>query len=87
MLVGGRAVPKGIARIRNRSKTILEKMFKSQTSSTIACCIDIWSNASEDVTEESIYDCIDSLTPSAQKVVEIISDGVTPRQGRAVNAM
>ena len=70
---------------RDSVKRALEKMFRTQTSSTIAGCIDIWSNSSDIITKDSVFICIDSLTPSAQKVVEIISDAVTPRQNRPAN--
>jgi len=81
----GRPALRPMERTRERTRDVLEKMFQTQTSLTIAGCIDIWSNAPEHVTESAVFDCIDNLTPSAQKVVEIISDAVTPRQGRLSN--
>ena len=32
--------------------------------------------------DEAIFDCIDHLAPSAQKVVEIVAEAVAGRQGK-----
>jgi hypothetical protein len=61
-------------------------MCKTQMSGIIVGCIAMWAGDTKDVTDEAIFDCIDTLTPSAQKVVEIVSESVVPKQGRAAEA-
>jgi hypothetical protein len=67
--------------IRAIVRGVLEKLFRTQTSTVIGSCIAVWAGSSRDVSDEAIFDCIDTLTPSAQRVVEIVSEGI--KQGRA----
>ena len=62
------------ATVASRNRQVLEKMFKTQTGAVIAGCISIWASPRDGVTDEAIFESIDSLTPSAQRVVEIISE-------------
>jgi len=73
-------------KIRDRTRQVLEKMCKTQMSGIIVGCIAMWAGDTKDITDEAIFDCIDTLTPSAQKVVEIVSESVVPKQGRPVEA-
>jgi len=73
-------------------------MFTANSGAVIGSAVQVWAAHSPDIDvshpkpfdqvitkqqDEAIFDCIDTLAPSAQKVVEIISEAVTSRGGRA----
>lgn len=69
--------------IRSNVKQVLEKMFQTQISLVVSSCIAIWKESPKHISDDSIFDCIDTLTPSAQRVAEIASDSV--KQSRTDN--
>jgi hypothetical protein len=73
-------------------------MFTANSGAVIGSIVQVWAAHSPDIAvcpavkyvlgadyvqDEAIFDCIDTLAPSAQKVVEIISEAVTGRSNRA----
>jgi len=61
-------------------------MFKSHPSELMSSCVQVWAMDSSDITvscqhdelnlpqDYAIFDCIDVLTPSAQKVVDLVTE-------------
>ncbi|WWC87738.1 uncharacterized protein L201_002630 [Kwoniella dendrophila CBS 6074] len=69
-------------KIRSRVKKVLEKAFKVQPLGVITSCIHVWATNSSEITDSAIFDCLDALTPSAQRLVEIICEAVSGKSGR-----
>jgi hypothetical protein len=84
--------------IRTKARSVLDKMFTANSAAVIGSAVQVWAANSPDIAvshptqvssytdpkqDEAIFDCIDTLAPSAQKVVEIISEAVTGRGSRA----
>ncbi|WVR03947.1 hypothetical protein IAU60_000946 [Kwoniella sp. DSM 27419] len=69
--------------IRSCTRKVLERIFKVQPMGVITSCIHIWATCSSDITDAAIFDCVDALTPSAQKVVELICEAVSEKTGRS----
>ncbi|ORY25817.1 Dopey, N-terminal-domain-containing protein [Naematelia encephala] len=69
-------------KIRERARKVLEKLFKTQSAATVVSCIQVWASNSSDTSDTAVFDCIDTLTPSAQRVIEIVSESVNGRQSR-----
>ncbi|KAK8861427.1 hypothetical protein IAR55_002246 [Kwoniella newhampshirensis] len=72
-------------KIRTRARKVLEKVFKAQPAGVITSCIHVWSLCSEQVAcqDTAIFDCVDSLTPSAQKLVELLCEIVLGKSSRS----
>nr|XP_031863087.1 uncharacterized protein CI109_001565 [Kwoniella shandongensis]KAA5530159.1 hypothetical protein CI109_001565 [Kwoniella shandongensis] len=79
---GGAYKSQTLEKIGVRARKVLEKIFKAQPSSVIASCVHVWSLCSEQVTDAAIFDCVDALTPSAQRVVELLCQIVSGKSGR-----
>ncbi|KAL0242321.1 hypothetical protein I308_105950 [Cryptococcus tetragattii IND107] len=71
--------------IRGRTRKVLEKVFRASPLSVISSCVHVWSLRSEQVSDVAIFDCVDTLTPSAQNVVELVCDLVSGKSGKAVS--
>jgi hypothetical protein len=84
------------SQIRVKARSVLDKMFAANSGAVVGSVVQVWAAHSPDIAvcsdvhpcadrvqDEAIFDCIDTLAPSAQKVVEIISEAVTGRGGRA----
>ncbi|KAL7419677.1 hypothetical protein Q5752_005591 [Cryptotrichosporon argae] len=71
------------ATIRSRTRKVLEKLFRAQPSEVIVSGINVWAIKSSDVDDTAVFDCIDVLAPSAQKVVEVVCDNLGNKQGRS----
>jgi hypothetical protein len=71
-----------LSKVRTRTRKVFEKIFNTQPIEVIECCVRVWAVASE-ATEAAIFDCVDSLTPSAQRVVALLCEIVT-RQNRVM---
>ncbi|KIR58136.1 hypothetical protein I314_06101 [Cryptococcus bacillisporus CA1873] len=69
--------------IRGRTRKVLEKVFRASPLSVISSCVHVWSLRSEQVSDVAIFDCVDTLTPSAQNVVELVCDLVSGKSGKA----
>ncbi|WWC97086.1 hypothetical protein V866_003964 [Kwoniella sp. B9012] len=69
-------------KIRSRVKKVLEKIFKTQPLGVITSCIHVWATNSNEITDSATFDCVDTLTPSAQRLVEIVCEAVAGRSGR-----
>lgn len=63
-----------MSRTRTRARKALEKLFKSQPSEIIASAVQVWAAQSSDIDDLAIFDCLDTLAPSAQKVVDLICE-------------
>lgn len=59
---------------RTRAQVVLEKMFKSQPAAVLGSCIRIWAVASEEIDDTALFNAVDVLTPSAQRVVEMVGE-------------
>ncbi|OCF74855.1 hypothetical protein I204_03697 [Kwoniella mangroviensis CBS 8886] len=69
-------------KIRSRVKRVLEKIFKTQPLGVITSCIHVWATNSNEITDSATFDCVDTLTPSAQRLVEVVCEAVAGRSGR-----
>ena len=69
--------------MRTQVRQVLERMFKTQTSLVVGSCIAIWTESTLSIPDDSIFECIDTLTPSAQRVVEIVAESV--KQSRTLD--
>ncbi|WVW80007.1 hypothetical protein I302_101980 [Kwoniella bestiolae CBS 10118] len=69
-------------KIRSRVNKVLEKTFKSQPLGVITSCIHVWATNSSEITDSAIFDCVDVLTPSAERLVEIVCQAVSGKSGR-----
>lgn len=69
------------SKVRLRARKTLEKLFKSHSGAMMGSCVRIWALASDEISDAAISDAIDSLTPSAQRVVEMIGE-VLVKNGR-----
>jgi hypothetical protein len=63
-----------MTRTRTRARKALEKMFKAQPSEIIGSCVQVWATDSSDISDAAIFDCLDVLAPSAQKVVDLVCE-------------
>lgn len=63
-----------MSRTRTRARKALEKLFKSQPSELVASSVQVWAAKSSDVEDSAIADCLDTLAPSAQKVVDLVCE-------------
>ncbi|WVQ78778.1 hypothetical protein IAT38_000869 [Cryptococcus sp. DSM 104549] len=79
---GGPSTKQAYANIRGRARTVLEKVFKTQPGAVMSSCVHVWSLCSEQVTDAAIFDCVDTLTPSAQKVVELVCELASGKSSR-----
>nr|XP_018264586.1 uncharacterized protein I303_02758 [Kwoniella dejecticola CBS 10117]OBR86744.1 hypothetical protein I303_02758 [Kwoniella dejecticola CBS 10117] len=68
--------------IRSRVSKVLEKIFKVQPFGLITSCIHVWATNSKEITDSAIFECVDTLTPSAQRLVEIVCDAASGKSGR-----
>ena len=68
-----------MSRIRNRARKVLENMFKSYTNALVDASVNAWAEQVPDIMDEAVFDCIDTLAPSAQRVVEIIVNDITTK--------
>ncbi|EIW69034.1 hypothetical protein TREMEDRAFT_71761 [Tremella mesenterica DSM 1558] len=73
-------------KVRARAKKVLERLFKMQPSAVMRSCVNVWAVASNDVSDGAIFECVDALTPSAQKVVELVSEIVNGKASRSSTA-
>ena len=69
------------SRIRLRARKVFEKLYKAQPAAILGGFVRIWALASEEMSDEAIFDAIDGLAPSAQRVVEMIGE-VLVKNGR-----
>ncbi|OCF39597.1 hypothetical protein I317_06612 [Kwoniella heveanensis CBS 569] len=69
-------------KVRQRSKKVLEKSFRLQPLGVITSCVHVWATCSPDITDAAIFDCVDALTPSAQRVVELVCEAVSGKSNR-----
>ncbi|WWC68766.1 uncharacterized protein I206_102700 [Kwoniella pini CBS 10737] len=69
-------------KIRSRVQRVLEKIFKIQPLGMITSCIHVWATNSNEITDSSVFDCADTLAPSAQKMVEIVCEAASGKSGR-----
>ncbi|BEI90230.1 uncharacterized protein CcaverHIS019_0303000 [Cutaneotrichosporon cavernicola] len=63
-----------MSRTRTRARKALEKLFKAQPSELVASSVQVWAVQSSDIEDSAIFDCLDTLAPSAQKVVDLICE-------------
>lgn len=63
-----------MTRTRNRAQKALEKLFKGHSSEVVASAVVTWAKNSDDITDRAIFDCLDNLAPSAQKIVDIVCE-------------
>lgn len=63
-----------MSRTRMRARKALEKLFKTQPSEIVASAVQVWAAQSSDIEDSAIFDCLDTLAPSAQKVVDLICE-------------
>ncbi|WVQ73679.1 hypothetical protein IAR50_003259 [Cryptococcus sp. DSM 104548] len=70
--------------IHARAKRVLEKAFTVQPLAVMSSCVHVWSLCSEQVSDTAIFDCIDALTPSAQKVLELTCELASGKTGRMI---
>lgn len=63
-----------MSRTRTRARKALEKLFKAQPSELVASSVQVWAAQSSDIEDSAIFDCLDTLAPSAQKVVDLICE-------------
>lgn len=63
-----------MSRTRTRARKALERMFKAQSSELVGSCVQVWATNSSDIEDSGIFDCLDVLAPSAQKVVDLICE-------------
>ncbi|ODO06352.1 hypothetical protein L198_01584 [Cryptococcus wingfieldii CBS 7118] len=70
--------------IHSRAKRVLEKAFTAQPLAVMSSCVHVWSLCSEQVSDTAIFDCIDALTPSAQKVLELTCELASGKTGRMI---
>jgi len=68
--------------IRRRVHKVLERIFRALPSNMIGSCVNVWSSNASGISDDAIFDCIDSLTPSAQRVIELVSENVNGKQSR-----
>ncbi|WVF67091.1 hypothetical protein IAT40_001836 [Kwoniella sp. CBS 6097] len=71
-----------LEKVRHRAKKVLEKSFRIQPLGVITSCIHVWATCAPDITDAAIFDCVDALTPSAQRVVELVCEAVSGKPGR-----
>ena len=71
--------------VRHRAQAVLERTFKSYSLTLVEGLTSIWAENDEHIADSAIFDCIDMLTPSAQKVVELLSDSVNHQLKRGSN--
>nr|ODN87338.1 hypothetical protein L203_03611 [Cryptococcus depauperatus CBS 7841] len=69
--------------IRAKTRIVLERVFKAQPLAFISSSVRVWTLCSEQVTDEAIFDCIDTLTPSAQMAIESICELASGKPGRS----
>ncbi|WVQ94532.1 hypothetical protein IAU59_001611 [Kwoniella sp. CBS 9459] len=69
-------------KVRQRAKKVLEKSFRVQPLGVVTSCVHVWATCSPDITDTAIFDCVDALTPSAQRVVELVCEAVSGKSGR-----
>lgn len=63
-----------MTRTRARAKKALEKLFKAQPSEVTGSVVQVWASKSRDIDDSAIFDCLDVLTPSAQKAVDLVCE-------------
>ena len=59
---------------RGRARKVLEKLFKLQPGAVMRSCVNVWAVSTTDVPDSALFDCVDTLAPSAQRVVELLSE-------------
>ncbi|WRT65559.1 uncharacterized protein IL334_002504 [Kwoniella shivajii] len=68
--------------IRSRVRKVLEKTFKTQPLEVITSCVHVWATNSNEINDSAIFDCVDTLTPSAQRLVELVCESVSGKSAR-----
>lgn len=63
-----------MSRTRTRARKALEKLFKSQPSEILGSCIQVWAAHPTDIKDVELFDCVDTLAPTAQKVVDLVCE-------------
>lgn len=80
-----------MTRTRDRAHKALEKLFKGHASEVVGSAIVTWARNSDDIADAAIFDCLDNLAPSAQKIVDLVCEhmngkghgSISDRYGRA----
>lgn len=63
-----------MTRTRDRAQKALEKLFKGHASEVVASSVVTWAKNSDDIADAAIFDCLDNLAPSAQKIVDLVCE-------------
>ncbi|TXT04269.1 hypothetical protein VHUM_04267 [Vanrija humicola] len=63
-----------MSRTRTRARKALEKLFESQPSEVLGSCIQVWAAHPTDIKDGDLFDCVDTLAPTAQKVVDLVCE-------------
>lgn len=63
-----------MTRTRERAQKALEKLFKGHASEVVASTVVTWAENSDDIADAAIFDCLDNLAPSAQKIVDLVCE-------------
>ncbi|KAL1409508.1 hypothetical protein Q8F55_003491 [Vanrija albida] len=63
-----------MSRTRTRARKALEKLFKAQPSEILGSCIQVWAAHPTDIKDVDLFDCVDTLAPTAQKVVDLVCE-------------
>jgi hypothetical protein len=54
-------------------------MFKSHPSAVFGSLVRLWALTSAEITDAAIFNAVDALTSSAQKVVEMVGEVLVPK--------
>ena len=78
-------------RLRSKARSMFEGLFKAQPSSLLETIAVTWGTPIDDIADESIFDVVDMLTLSAQRVVQLLTDIIinmqrTPGEARPMPA-
>lgn len=63
------------------AQRVLSKTFKTAATAAFGSLVRIWALQSAEISDMAIFDAVDHLTTSAQKVVEMIGEGVVGKKG------
>ncbi|ORX36308.1 Dopey, N-terminal-domain-containing protein [Kockovaella imperatae] len=62
--------------IHAKAQGVLERTFKAYPLPLIESMTTVWAENDTNLVDAAIFDCIDMLTPSAQRVVELLSESI-----------
>lgn len=60
------------SRVHARDRQVLEKMFRAQPTAVFGSLVRLWWSDSDDIRDTAVFQAVDHLTASAQKVVELV---------------